>query len=155
MVSYTLDTCVMMDSVENPNFRDMMAVRTGIRNSKIHLGEVVGAELREHMYDVEKVTRQLGSEFGASIVRDEMTRDVYKLAASLRSRYGKLQTPDSYILAGCITEGTVLVTRDKDLYNVANMCGVEAINPDRLASDSDTGRAKYRHRRYKAPRRHG
>lgn len=155
MVSYTLDTCVMMDSVENPNFRDMMAVRTGIRNSEIHLGEVVGAELREHMYDVEKVTRQLGLEFDASIVRDEMTRDVYKLAASLRSRYRKLQTPDSYILAGCITEGTVLVTRDKDLYNVANMCGVESINPDRLASDSDTGRAKYGYRQHRTPRRRG
>ena len=150
MARYTLDTCVMMDSVENPNFRDMMTVRTGIKNSEIHMGEVVNAELREHMYDVDKVVRQLGSEFGASIVKDEMTIDTYKLAARLRARYARLQSPDSYILAGCITSGTVLVTRDRDLFNVANSCGVEAINPDKLASDPMTGRARSKYRRYKA-----
>lgn len=150
MARYTLDTCVMMDSVENPNFRDMMTVRTGIKNSEIHLGEVVNAELREHMYDVDRVVRQLGSEFGASIIKDEMTVDTYKLAARLRARYARLQSPDSYILAGCITTGTTLVTRDRDLFNVANSCGVEAINPDRLASDPMTGRARSRYRRYKA-----
>lgn len=150
MVRYTLDTCVMMDSVENPNFRDMMAVRTGIKNSEIHMGEVVNAELREHLYDVDKVIKQLGSEFDADIIKDEMTVDTYKLAARLQARHARLQSPDSYILAGCITAGTILVTRDKDLFNVANSCGVEAINPDKLASDPMTGRARSKYRRYKA-----
>lgn len=131
---YTLDTNVIMEANSNPNFWDMLMTRLNLRGAQIHFDSVVRRELEKHGCPVERMVARARMEAGATVGKGPPAHGIAGLAASLERRYPTLHSPDSYILAGCIRAGTMLVTRDRGLERAARAHGVKVINPDMLAT---------------------
>ncbi len=130
---YTLDTNVIMEANANPNFLSMLMTRTDLRGAQIHFDSTVRRELEKHGCQVERIVARI-KKAGATVGRGPPAHGIAGLAVSLERKYPTLHSPDSYILAGCIRAGTVLVTRDRGLERAARRHGVRVINPDMLAT---------------------
>lgn len=131
---YTFDTNVMLGIARNPNFVSMLKVRLNMEGAVVRLDDTVRAELENHGCPVERVVALARRDLKAVISGGRAPPGLAERATSLEEKHPTLHSPDSYILAGCIAENTILVSRDRGLIRAAKESGVHVVNPDTLAT---------------------
>ena len=142
---FTFDTCVLIEMYESPNFADMLAWRTDMNGSEIHLCSYASDEFRKKGHDINHVRgrlRKMGARIVTKAVTDEMEHD----AVRLRSECDMLHYPDNHILAYARATETTLVTRDRNLAEAAGLVGTRCTNPDLLPCDEQARNVGSRYR---------
>lgn len=140
-----LDTCVIRNMLENPNYADMLSTRVSLRGSTVHVCSRVVYEASRQDMAIERVVGKLEG-LGARVELGEVTEQMRADAKAMEARHAPLlHWPDSDILAHAKARHLVLLTRDRGLEAVAEMEGVAVINPDKLCGTSGRPRSSYEH----------
>lgn len=140
-----LDTCVIRNMLENPNYADMLSTRVDLRGRTVHVCSRVVDEASQQDMAIERVTGKLEG-LGASVELGEVTGQMKADAKAMVARHAPLlHWPDSDILAYTVAQHLVLLTRDRGLEAAAEMEGVAVINPDKLCGTSNRPRSSYEH----------
>ena len=144
-VGIALDTCVIRNMLENPNYADMLSMHVNLRGRTVHICSRVVYEASQQDMDVERVVGKLEG-LGASVELGEVTEQMQADAKAMEARYPSLlHWPDSDILAYTKAHHLVLLTRDRGLEAAAEMEDVAVINPDKLCGTSNRPRSSYEH----------
>ncbi len=137
----TLDTCVGMNMLKNPNFADMLAVHVGLDGRSVHLCAQAVTEMERKEIDVGKL-RGVFEARGAAVSVGGGARDADRLAERLEAEHAGLHAGDSRILAHAVRTRTYLVTCDKELAAAACAAGVRVVNPDELCGTMRAARSR-------------
>lgn len=131
---YVLDTNTVINLVDNPNFRSMLAVRVDMRNSNVYLSFTIRRELQKHGCPLVTAVACIRHHLKANAISCASTAEDRAEAPRLERAYDTLHWPDSMILAETASRGATLVTRDRGLADAAKRCGVSVVNPDLLCT---------------------
>ena len=137
MMQTMLDTCVVVDILEQPSTAQKILRAIKSKQVALVVNETVLRELRRiRRWSVEVVSSKLGAIFGNRItVISESPEGLTDRAAKLKHQFELTHNGDVHILAQCRMSGYALITRDRNMRKVASMMGVLAFHPkhvDRL-----------------------
>ena len=134
MLQTLLDTCVVVDILEQPS-RGHKILRS-IRDKQVMfvVNETVLRELqRIRRWSTDVVMNKLGAIFGNRIaVVSQSPEGLMARAAKLKRQFELTHNGDVHILAQCRMSGYALVTRDGNMRRVASMMGVLAFHPKHI-----------------------
>lgn len=134
MLQTLLDTCVVVDILEQPS-KGHKILRS-IRDKQVMfvVNETVLRELRRiRRWSADVVLTKLGAIFGKRItVISKSPEGLLARADKLKRKYELTHNGDVHILAQCRMSGYALVTRDGNMRRVAFMMGVPAFHPKHI-----------------------
>ena len=131
-MTYTLDTCICVKIVENPNFVNLLKLHISSKNSSVYVNEQVVKEIqRKFGYEIDHLLGHLKSSLGASVFYGNIT-DKIETDAQHLLKHTFVHNGDAQILAFTRNTDSVLISCDKDLISIAISVGVSTINPDQL-----------------------
>ena len=129
---FTLDTCFLINSWENPNIASYFKTHCNLNNKKIYINEVSIREAERIGYDVSSIILKLRELLSVKIIISQVTTAVRVLGNKLESCCQFLHYGDSAILAFAKTTKTTLVTYDKNLILSCTKLGVKSLNPTKM-----------------------
>ena len=129
---FTLDTCFLINSWENPNIASYFKTYFNLNNKKIYINEVSIHEAERNGYDISAIILKLRKILSVKIIISEVTITIRILGNKLESYCQFLHPGDSAILAFAKTTRTTLVTYDKDLITSCEELGVQSLNLNTL-----------------------
>ena len=131
-MTYTLDTCICVKIVENPNFVNLLKLHIDPENSSVCVNEQVVKEIqRKFGYEIDHLLGHLKSSLGVDIFYGNIT-DKIETDAQYLLKHTSVHNGDAQILAFTRDNNSILISCDKDLINAAISVGVSTINPDQL-----------------------
>ena len=131
-MTYTLDTCICVKIVENPNFVNLLKLHIDSQNSSVYVNEQVVKEIqRKFGYEINHLLGHLKSSLGVDVFYGNIT-DKIETDAKYLLKHTSVHNGDAQILAFARDNDSILISCDKDLINTAVSVGVSTINPDQL-----------------------
>ena len=131
-MTYTLDTCICVKIVQNPNFVNLLKLHINSKNSSVYVNEQVVKEIqRKFGYEINHLLGHLKSSLGVDVFYGNIT-DKIETDAKYLLKHTSVHNGDAQILAFTRDNDSILVSCDKDLINTAVSVGVSTINPDQL-----------------------
>ena len=132
-MTYTLDSCICVKIVQNPNFVNLLKLHINSKNSMVYVNEQVVKEIqRKFGYEIDYLLGHLKSSLGVNVFYGNITDKMESDAKYLLEHTTIHGTGDALILAYTRDTDSVLISCDKDLINTAISVGVTTINPDQL-----------------------
>lgn len=129
--AFTLDTCVILKICRGGrNFADCLKCRIDFAGSEILLNSKTVEEMERHGFDYDSVSEKLSEVFETAVSFTEITDDVFADAKYMQKIYPTLHSGDDEVLAFAIATNSILVTRDKGLFEAAKLAKATVINPD-------------------------
>ena len=129
---FTLDTCVLIKILENPNFGNLLKCRINFENSKIYLNSQTIGEAKKKGYDIAEIYSTIQIRFCQNVIFSQITDEMYTNARNLQQTYSSLHYGDSQILSFAKAKSLTLVSCDKGLIKAAKQSGISFVNPDTL-----------------------
>ena len=130
--TYTLDSCICVKIVQNPNFVNLLKLHISSENSSVCVNEQVIKEIqRKFGYEINHLLGHLKSSLGVDVFYGNIT-DKIETDAKYLLKHTSVHNGDAQILAFTRDNDSILVSCDKDLINTAVSVGVSTINPDQL-----------------------
>ena len=131
-MTYTLDTCICVKIVQNPNFVNLLKLHIDPENSSVYVNEQVVKEIqRKFGYEIDHLLGHLKSSLGAGVFYGNITNKI-ETDAQYLLKHTSVHNGDAQILAFTRDTDSVLISCDKDLISIAISVGVSTINPDQL-----------------------
>ena len=131
-MTYTLDTCICVKIVQNPNFVNLLKLHINSKNSSVYVNEQVVKEIqRKFGYEINHLLGHLKSSLGVDVFYGNIT-DKIETDAKYLLKHTSVHNGDAQILAFARDNDSILISCDKDLINAAISVGVSTINPDQL-----------------------
>ena len=131
-MTYTLDTCICVKIVQNPNFVNLLKLHIDPENSSVYVNEQVVKEIqRKFGYEIDHLLGHLKSSLGAGVFYGNIT-DKIESDAKYLLKHTSVHNGDAQILAFTRNTDSILISCDKDLISTAISVGVSTINPDQL-----------------------
>ena len=129
---YTLDSCICVKIVQNPNFVNLLKLHIDPENSSVCVNEQVVKEIqRKFGYEIDHLLGHLKSSLGAGVFYGNIT-DKIESDAKYLLKHTSVHNGDAQILAFTRETDSILISCDKDLIYAAISVGVSTINPDQL-----------------------
>ena len=129
---YTLDSCICVKCMQNPNFVNLLKLYIDPENSSVCVNEQVVKEIqRKFGYEINHLLGHLKSSLGVDVFYGNIT-DKIETDAKYLLKHTSVHNGDAQILAFARDNDSILVSCDKDLINTAVSVGVSTINPDQL-----------------------
>ena len=130
-MTYTLDTCICVKIVQNPNFVNLLKLHIS-KNSLVYVNEQVIKEIqRKFGYEINHLLGHLKSSLGVDVFYGNIS-DKIETDAKYLLKHTSVHNGDAQILAFARDNDSILVSCDKDLISTAISVGVSTINPDQL-----------------------
>ena len=131
-MTYTLDTCICVKIVQNPNFVNLLKLHINSKDSSVYVNEQVVKEIqRKFGYEINHLLGHLKSSLGVDVFYGNIS-DKIETDAKYLLKHTSVHNGDAQILAFTRDNDSILVSCDKDLINTAVSVGVSTINPDQL-----------------------
>ena len=131
-MTYTLDTCICVKIVQNPNFVNLLKLYIDSENSSVYVNEQVIKEIqRKFGYEINHLLGHLKSSLGVDVFYGNIS-DKIESDAKYLLKHTSVHNGDAQILAFTRNTDSVLISCDKDLISIAISVGVSTINPDQL-----------------------
>ena len=131
-MTYTLDSCICVKIVQNPNFVNLLKLHINSKNSMVYVNEQVVKEIqRKFGYEIDHLLGHLKSSLGAGVFYGNIT-DKIETDAKYLLKHTSVHNGDAQILAFTRDTDSILISCDKDLITPAISVGVSTINPDQL-----------------------
>ena len=131
-MTYTLDTCICVKIVQNPNFVNLLKLHIDSENSSVFVNEQVINEIqRKFGFEINRLLGHLKSSLGVSVFYANIT-DKIETDAKYLLEHTSVHNGDAQILAFTRETDSILISCDKDLISTAISVGVSTINPDQL-----------------------
>lgn len=133
---YTLDTCFLIKTLQNPNIASFFENRENLKDQTIYINEICLNEAQKKGFDIASIICNLQKLLSARIVIKQVTISMRILGSKLESCCKYLHSGDSAILAFAKTTKTTLVTFDKNLLISCSNLGVKALNPTKMMEEA-------------------
>jgi PIN domain nuclease of toxin-antitoxin system len=140
---YSLDTCVIRNILENPNYLSCMKMHIDFEDSMIFLSETAIWEIEKQLGEInyglttDTVIQKIRDGLNADITILENSKETKIMADDLLLvNQPDLHYPDNLHLAFSITQKTTLLSCDSKLVRCCKREGHPCINPNKLVSDS-------------------
>ena len=131
-MTYTLDTCICVKIVQNPNFVNLLKLNINSKDSLVYVNEQVVKEIqRKFGYEINNLLGHLKSSLDVDVFYGNIT-DKIETDAKYLLKHTSVHNGDAQILAFTRDNNSILISCDKDLINAAISVGVSTINPDQL-----------------------
>ena len=131
-MTFTLDSCICVKIVQNPNFVNLLKLHIDSENSSVYVNEQVVKEIqRKFGYEINHLLGHLKSSLGVDVFYGNIT-DKMESDAKYLLEHTPVHNGDAQILAFTRETDSVLISCDKDLISTAISVGVTTINPDQL-----------------------
>ena len=131
-MTYTLDTCICVKIVQNPNFVNLLKLHINSKDSLVYVNEQVVKEIqRKFGYEINHLLGHLKSSLGVDVFYGNIS-DKIETDAKYLLKHTSVHNGDAQILAFARDNDSILISCDKDLINTAISVGVSTINPDQL-----------------------
>ena len=140
---YSLDTCVIRNILENPNYLSCMKMHIDFEDSRVFLSETAIWEIEKQLGEINQgltidaVVQEIRDGLNADITILENSKETKIMADELLFvNQPDLHYPDNLHLAFSITQKTTLLSCDSKLVRCCKREGHSCINPNKLVSDS-------------------
>ena len=139
----SFDSCVIRNSVENPNYLVSIKTRYDFSNSTVLLSETAVREITAQLdaispgITVEEIAQRIERNLQCSVEIMDNSQEVEMMADYLLNLYSSdgLHTPDNLHMAFSVVHKTTLFSCDYKLINVCKKNNTPCINTHKLETD--------------------
>ena len=111
-MTYTLDTCICVKIVQNPNFVNLLKLHINSKNSLVYINEQVVKEIqRKFGYEIDHLLGHLKSSLGAGVFYGNIT-DKIETDAKYLLKHTSVHNGDAQILAFTRDTDSILISCD-------------------------------------------
>jgi len=129
---FVLDTCAIINILENRSIADLIKCHIDCENSRVYLNSVSLDEASRKGYGKKYVISKISEYLDTLIIVKDVTEENHVNAQRLEKNCHLIHHGDSAIAAFSVDNKSTLVTYDKDLLKGCHILGIPTFSPNRM-----------------------
>ena len=129
---FVLDTCAIINILENRAIADLIKCHIDIENSRVYLNSVSLDEASRKGYDKKRVVSKISEYLDTLIIVKDVTDENHVTAQKLEDDCSLIHHGDSAIAAFSVDNKSTLITYDKGLLKGCHIVGIPTLNPNMM-----------------------
>ena len=129
---FVLDTCAIINILENRAVADLIKCHIDIENSRVYLNSVALDEASRKGYDKKQVISKIQEYLDTLVIVKEVSEENHTVAQRLEDNCPLVHHGDSTIAAFSMDNKSTLITYDKDLLKGCHIIGIPAFSPNTM-----------------------
>ncbi len=129
---FVLDTCTVINILENRAIADLIKCHIDTENSSVYLNSVSLDEALRKGYDKKKIVSKISEYLDTLVIVKEVSIENHVTARRLEDDCSLIHRGDSAIAAFSMDHKSTLITYDKEFLKGCHSVGIPTFNPNMI-----------------------